>query len=101
MNYNNFAEDSNSRSGSIHFMTLFNRQGKTRLAKWYKPFKSKEKTRMLREMNNLILSRRTAMCNVLEWKGMKLVRLLTHSPATRYGTLPTPSCTPNTPRPHS
>jgi hypothetical protein len=28
---------------------------------------------MLREMNNLILSRRTAMCNVLEWKGMKLV----------------------------
>ena len=85
MNYNNFAEDSNSRSGSIHFMTLFNRQGKTRLAKWYKPFKSKEKTRMLREMNNLILSRRTAMCNVLEWKGMKLVRLLTRSPATRYG----------------
>eukprot|EP01052_Picozoa_sp_SAG31_P085407 SAG31_NODE_45883_length_257_cov_0.537975_1_plen_56_part_10 len=22
------------RNGSIHFMTLFNRQGKTRLAKW-------------------------------------------------------------------
>lgn len=39
----------------------------------YKPFSSKQKTRMLREMNNLILSRRTAMCNVLEWKGMKLV----------------------------
>ena len=44
-----------------------------RVCSRYKPFSTKAKTRMLREMNNLILSRRTAMCNVLEWKGMKLV----------------------------
>ena len=43
------------------------------LSSRYRPFSTKAKTRMLREMNNLILSRRTAMCNVLEWKGMKLV----------------------------
>eukprot|EP01045_Picozoa_sp_COSAG04_P011385 COSAG04_NODE_732_length_10723_cov_5.273155_6_plen_202_part_00 len=106
------SEEQEEKNGSIHFMTLFNRQGKTRLAKWcrpaarprrmprrgsgltpasacaagrYKPFSTKAKTRMLREMNNLILSRRTAMCNVLEWKGMKLVykRCGPHPPPAR------------------
>lgn len=27
-------DETEEKNGSIHFMTLFNRQGKTRLAKW-------------------------------------------------------------------
>jgi hypothetical protein len=27
-------DEAEEKNGSIHFMTLFNRQGKTRLAKW-------------------------------------------------------------------
>ena len=31
------SEEQEEKNGSIHFMTLFNRQGKTRLAKWCRP----------------------------------------------------------------
>ena len=49
------------------------RQGKIRLAKWYDTISQKEKGKITRELSTLILSRRAKMCNVLEYKDMKIV----------------------------
>eukprot|EP01103_Thecamoeba_quadrilineata_P012799 TRINITY_DN3394_c0_g1_i2.p1 TRINITY_DN3394_c0_g1~~TRINITY_DN3394_c0_g1_i2.p1 ORF type:complete len:156 (-),score=11.75 TRINITY_DN3394_c0_g1_i2:13-480(-) len=57
----------------IHFLMLLNRQGKTRLAKWYSPFTQKEKTRFSREIGNMILNRPQKLCNFLEWKSYKII----------------------------
>jgi len=57
----------------IHFILLVSRQGKNRLAKWYSTSTTKEKTRIIREATNLVLSRPAKLCNMIEYKKYKLV----------------------------
>eukprot|EP01097_Dermamoeba_algensis_P002229 TRINITY_DN1889_c0_g1_i1.p1 TRINITY_DN1889_c0_g1~~TRINITY_DN1889_c0_g1_i1.p1 ORF type:complete len:153 (+),score=22.05 TRINITY_DN1889_c0_g1_i1:68-526(+) len=57
----------------IHFVILLSRQGKTRLHKWYSSYTGKEKTRILRELGNMVISRPARQCNFLEWKELKIV----------------------------
>jgi AP-1 complex subunit sigma 1/2 len=49
------------------------RQGKVRLAKFFSTFTSKEKSKIMKELQNLILNRPPRLCNFLEWKSYKLV----------------------------
>ncbi len=54
-------------------MLLFSRQGKVRLQKWYTPYSQKDKKKTSRELTSTILSRRSKMCNVLEYRDYKVV----------------------------
>jgi AP-1 complex subunit sigma 1/2 len=58
---------------AIQFMFLLSRQGKIRLTKWYQTISQKEKAKVMRELTTLILGRRAKMCNVLEYKDIKIV----------------------------
>ncbi|ODQ66341.1 Adaptor protein complex sigma subunit, partial [Nadsonia fulvescens var. elongata DSM 6958] len=58
---------------AIKYILLLSRQGKVRLAKWFEPLSSKEKTKIVREVTTLVLARRSKMCNFLEYKDMKIV----------------------------
>lgn len=57
----------------IHYMLLFSRQGKLRLQKWYTAASQKDKKRTTRELVTTVLSRKSKMCNFLEWKDFKIV----------------------------
>lgn len=56
----------------INFMLLVSRQGKTRLSKWYDHYSTKEKTRVIRELTQLVLSRPPKLCNFIEWRDKKV-----------------------------
>lgn len=58
---------------AIQFLFLISRQGKTRLSKWYQTILQKEKSKIIRELSTIILSRRAKMCNVLEYKDLKII----------------------------
>ncbi|AOW31256.1 hypothetical protein MEW_05832 [Candida albicans P60002] len=58
---------------AIQFLFLISRQGKTRLSKWYQTISQKEKSKIIRELSTIILSRRAKMCNVLEYKDLKII----------------------------
>ncbi|KAK6205044.1 AP complex, mu/sigma subunit [Scheffersomyces amazonensis] len=58
---------------AIQFLYLLSRQGKLRLAKWYETKSQKEKAKITREVSTLILSRRPKMCNVIEYKDIKII----------------------------
>jgi len=64
----------------LQFVVLISRQGKTRLTKWYTPYSTKEKTRILRELTNIVLNRSPKLSNFIEWKDFKIV-------ARRYASL--------------
>jgi AP-1 complex subunit sigma 1/2 len=58
----------------IKFIILQNRQGKTRLTKWYTPdYKQKQKQRIIREIGHLVTSREKNKCNFLQWRECTLV----------------------------
>ena len=50
-------------------MLLISRQGKVRLAKWFTTLSLKEKNKIVKDVTQLVLSRRPKMCNFLEYKG--------------------------------
>jgi AP-1 complex subunit sigma 1/2 len=52
-------------------MLLVSRQGKVRLAKWFITLSPKEKTKIVKDVTQLVLSRRAKMCNFLEYKGRR------------------------------
>ncbi|KAJ3194004.1 AP-1 adaptor complex sigma subunit Aps1 [Irineochytrium annulatum] len=59
---------------AIKFLLLVSRQGKIRLTKWFTAdWGSKEKAKTVKEVSQTVLSRRTKMCNVLEYKDYKVV----------------------------
>lgn len=58
---------------AVQFLLLLSRQGKVRLSKWYQTISQKEKAKITRELTTLILSRRAKMCNVLEYKDIKVI----------------------------
>lgn len=57
----------------IHYVLLISRQGKLRLAKWFATVASKAKTKIIQDVTHLVLARRPRMCNVIEYKGAKIV----------------------------
>ncbi|RPB10528.1 Adaptor protein complex sigma subunit [Morchella conica CCBAS932] len=58
---------------AIRYLILLSRQGKVRLSKWFITVSQKEKTKVLRDVAQLVLARRTKMCNFLEYKDVKVV----------------------------
>ncbi|CAE6474645.1 unnamed protein product [Rhizoctonia solani] len=59
----------------INYVLLVSRQGKckVRLAKWYSTMSPKVKTKIVKDVTQLVLARRTRMCNFLEYKDTKVV----------------------------
>ena len=44
--------------------------GKVRLAKWFVTMPPKQKAKIVKDVTQLVLARRTRMCNFLEYKGL-------------------------------
>ena len=58
----------------IQFLILQNRQGKTRLTKWFTPdYNSKQKQKILREIGHTVTSRSKSKCNFIEWRQFTIV----------------------------
>eukprot|EP01068_Selenidium_serpulae_P009181 Selendium_serpulae@DN5166_c0_g1_i1.p2 len=57
----------------IRFVLLQNRQGKTRLSKWYVPFNAAERSKIESEVHRTILLRERRWTNFLEYRKYKLV----------------------------
>lgn len=57
----------------IHWIMLISRQGKVRLAKWYEASSESTRTKTMRDVVALVLPRSPKMCNVVDWKGSKVV----------------------------
>uniref|UniRef100_A0A6N2MSK3 Adaptor AP-1 19 kDa protein n=2 Tax=Salix viminalis TaxID=40686 RepID=A0A6N2MSK3_SALVM len=57
----------------IQFVLLISRQGKVRLTKWYSPYTQKERSKVIRELSGVILTRGPKLCNFVEWRGHKVV----------------------------
>ncbi|TFK30649.1 Adaptor protein complex sigma subunit [Coprinopsis marcescibilis] len=53
----------------INYILLLSRQGKLRLSKWYATIPNQTRTKIVREVSQLVLGRRPRMCNFLEYKG--------------------------------
>lgn len=47
--------------------------GKVRLAKWFQTLPAKTKNKIVKDVTQLVLARRTRMCNFLEYKGEQAV----------------------------
>ncbi|CAG1968181.1 unnamed protein product [Fusarium graminearum] len=58
---------------AIHYLILLSRQGKVRLAKWFSTLSPKDKAKIVKDVSQLVLARRTRMCNFLEYKDTKIV----------------------------
>lgn len=58
---------------AIRHLILLSRQGKVRLAKWFTTLSPKEKAKIVKDVSQLVLPRRTRMCNFLEYKDTKIV----------------------------
>ncbi|EAU31374.1 AP-1 complex subunit theta-1 [Aspergillus terreus NIH2624] len=68
----------NALTSSSSYLILLSRQGKViillqRLAKWFTTLSPKEKAKIIKDVTQLVLSRRTRMCNFLEYKDTKVV----------------------------
>ncbi|ORX64003.1 Adaptor protein complex sigma subunit [Basidiobolus meristosporus CBS 931.73] len=57
----------------INYMLLVSRQGKVRLTKWFVTLSQKEKTKIVKDVSQMVLARRAKMCNFLEYKDTKVV----------------------------
>jgi len=57
----------------IHFLLLQNRQGKTRLAKWYSSFEHEEKRQLENEVYRQIVKRDGNATNFIEFRTYKLI----------------------------
>eukprot|EP01111_Echinosteliopsis_oligospora_P002789 TRINITY_DN1432_c0_g1_i2.p1 TRINITY_DN1432_c0_g1~~TRINITY_DN1432_c0_g1_i2.p1 ORF type:complete len:143 (+),score=16.75 TRINITY_DN1432_c0_g1_i2:68-496(+) len=57
----------------IHYILVQNRQGKTRLSKWYDPYDDIEKRKLQTEVHRLINSRESKFTNFVEFRNHKVV----------------------------
>jgi len=57
----------------INYILLVSRQGKVRLQKWFTTMPQKAKAKIVKDVTQLVLARRTKMCNFLEYKDTKVV----------------------------
>lgn len=58
---------------TVRYLILLSRQGKVRLAKWFTTLSPKEKAKVVKDVTQLVLSRRTRMCNFIEYKDSKVI----------------------------
>jgi len=65
--------DKRGHKRMIRFILLQNRQGKTRLSKWYVPYNSAEKHQIEAEIHRAVVSRDRKWTNFLEYRNYKLV----------------------------
>ena len=54
---------------AITYILLVSRQGKVRLAKWFTTLSPKVKAKIVKDVTQQVLARKTRMCNFLEYKG--------------------------------
>ncbi|CAD6207266.1 unnamed protein product [Miscanthus lutarioriparius] len=59
--------------GEIHFVLLVSRQGKVRLTKWYTPYPQKQRSKIIKEISTLVLTRGPKLCNFVDWQGYRVV----------------------------
>ncbi|CAK9050137.1 unnamed protein product [Durusdinium trenchii] len=57
----------------IRFILLQNRQGKTRLSKWYVPFNASEKFKIESEIHRAVVTRDPRNTNFLEYRSYKII----------------------------
>ncbi|PWN94064.1 putative APS1-AP-1 complex subunit [Acaromyces ingoldii] len=57
----------------VNWILLISRQGKVRLAKWFTTMSPKAKSKITKDVTQLVLARRSRMCNFLEYKDTKVV----------------------------
>ena len=58
----------------IHCLFLISRQGKIRLMKWYsQSLSTKEKVKIIKEINSTVLTRSSKLCNFLEYNQFKVI----------------------------
>ncbi|KAH7105539.1 Adaptor protein complex sigma subunit [Auriculariales sp. MPI-PUGE-AT-0066] len=57
----------------ITYILLVSRQGKVRLAKWFTTLPPKAKAKIVKEVTQQVLGRRSKMCNFLEYRDTKVV----------------------------
>ncbi|KAM0721282.1 hypothetical protein Q7P37_003570 [Cladosporium fusiforme] len=60
-------------TAATRYLILLSRQGKVRLAKWFTTLSPKDKAKIIKDVSQLVLARRTRMCNFLEYKDTKVV----------------------------
>ncbi len=58
---------------TIHFVLLFNRQGKIRLSQWFDVYPQKDRARIVRDIHASVVKRGRKKCNIIEWKEYKIV----------------------------
>ncbi|CZT17172.1 probable clathrin-associated adaptor complex ap-1 small chain sigma1 [Ramularia collo-cygni] len=58
---------------AIKYIILLSRQGKVRLAKWFTTLSPKDKAKIVKDVTQLVLARRTRSCNFLEYRDTKVV----------------------------
>lgn len=58
---------------ALKWILLISRQGKVRLAKWYGTLSQKSKNKIVKDVTQLVLARRSRMCNFIEYKDSKVV----------------------------
>ncbi|WVN90220.1 uncharacterized protein L203_105456 [Cryptococcus depauperatus CBS 7841] len=66
-------EELEKTSNMINYVMLVSRQGKVRLAKWFQTLPPKTKNKIVKDVTQLVLARRTRMCNFLEYKDTKVI----------------------------
>ena len=57
----------------IQYLLLQNRQGKTRLSKYYRPYTDEEKTKLEGEIHRLVTTRDPKFTNFVEFRSYKLI----------------------------
>ncbi|WFD48196.1 AP-1 adaptor complex sigma subunit Aps1 [Malassezia furfur] len=57
----------------IQWALLISRQGKVRMSKWYSTMSQKSKSKIVKDVTQLVLARRSRMCNFIEYKDSKIV----------------------------
>lgn len=60
--------------------------GKVRLAKWFQTMPQKAKAKIVKDVTQLVLARRTRMCNFLEYKGA--LYYVSYVPCIQWPTIP-------------
>ena len=61
----------------IRFLLLQNRQGKTRLAKYYVPLDDDEKHQLEYEVHRLVVNRDPKFTNFVEYRSYKIITVAT------------------------
>lgn len=56
-----------------HFLLLVSRQGKVRLSKFFSSFGGRDRQKETKEVVSTVLHRSNRLCNVIEWKEIKIV----------------------------